>query len=114
MPAESEKGEAQESITVRLIWPETVKDLPALYANQLFISAAGSEFFLIFGTVTPPLLLPYQEEELAKLETIEVMPVAKIAVSPGAMLSMAEIIQMNVAKYVERKESGEKESRDAE
>jgi len=82
----------EQGIKISLQWPERV-DLPTIYANHLLISHAGHEFFLIFGEVTPPVWTEATTERLRKSESIEIRPVAKIAISPEAMPAIVKAIQ---------------------
>jgi hypothetical protein len=103
------KNDDQQPAQVRDIpvrWPEGIEGMPTSYANHLFISHAGPEFFLIFGVVTPPPILPGEKYEI---EDMEALPVAKIAVSPEVMIRMAGAIQDNVQKYMEIRDLREKE-----
>lgn len=85
-----------EPKTINIKWPETIQDVPTQYANALWITHAGPEFFLVFGEFTPP---PVGVEPP---DAIEIRPIVKIAVTPDAMLSMAEAIRENVQKYQEK------------
>lgn len=91
---------------IRVRWREGIEEMPTSYANHFFMSHAGPEFFLIFGVVTPPTILP-GEQYLA--EELKALPVAKIAVSPEVMIMIADAIQDNVRKYMETRELREKE-----
>ena len=108
MSNEEENATAREEqeVKIPLRWPEKV-DLPTIYANNLFISHAGQEFFLIFGEVTPPVWTEATPEQLRKLKSIEIKPVAKIAISPEAMPAIAKAIQENVEKFLAKKAKGE-------
>jgi len=90
-------------VTIPVEWPDTV-DLPAVYANQLHIQHTGNEFFLTFGELQPPIVVGSEEERQEKLGTIPaitVRPVAKIAISPPAMMGMADVIRENVERFRE-------------
>lgn len=51
-------------------------DLPAYYSNHLYISHGGEhEFYLIFGHLTPPLVIGLSEEEVPN--EIEIKPQQK-------------------------------------
>ena len=78
----------------------TADHLPTVYANHLLISHAGPEFYLIFGELVPPAVL--KEDQLP--DKVDIKPVAKIAVSPDAMLRFAEAIATNVQRFKERQE----------
>jgi hypothetical protein len=81
----------EEQVEIPPQWPEKV-DLPTIHANRLSISHAGREFFLLFGKVTPgwPESTP---EWLQKLESVEIKPVAKIAISSEAMPAIVKAIR---------------------
>src|SRR3972149_5297580 len=87
----------QVAVSVPVQWgiPDS---LPTVYANQLIITHAGSEFYLIFGELVPPTILG--EGNLP--EKVDIKPVAKVAVSPEAMLRFAEVIASNVKRFTER------------
>ncbi len=90
-------------VTIPVEWPDTV-DLPAVYANQLHIQHTGNEFFLTFGELQPPIVVGSEEERQEKLgaiPAITVRPVAKIAISPPAMMAMADVIRENVDRFTD-------------
>lgn len=89
-PPKATSGE----ITIALRWAPN-ESLPTLYANQLFISHAGGEFYLVFGEVVPPAGLV---DASSVPEYLEVKPVARLAISPTTMIRMAEVISQNVAR----------------
>ena len=97
------RDKMDEGITIPVVWSESV-DLPTVYANQLFIQYTNNEFFLIFGELMPPIAAGSQDERRKKLESlsgITIRPVVKLAISPPAMLRMAEAVQENMEKYRE-------------
>ncbi len=109
MAENSEKDESSIVRSIPAIFGKDAITMPTVYANHLFVSHAGPEFFLIFGVVTPPFILPGDEAKFAELKEVEAAPVAKIAVSPESMLAMAKTIQTNVEKYLETKDLREQE-----
>jgi hypothetical protein len=101
---------AQIGIPIKTVWPkDAIGQTPTIYANQLLITHAGPEFFLVFGVVTPVLVGPDEELDVAELGPLTVTPVAKIAVSPDTMAAMAEAIQCNVETYRKIKAIRDKE-----
>ena len=106
MVSESDDKQPAGRKEVPVRWGEGIDQLPTSYANHFFISHAGPEFFLVFGVVTPPIVLPGEEYEL---EELEALPVAKIAVSPEVMVNIAETIRDNVENYMRTRELREKE-----
>lgn len=103
---ESVTTREEQGVEIPLRWPEKV-DLPTIYANHLFISHAGPEFFLIFGEVTTPVWTEVTPDKLETLGSLEIKPVAKIAISPEAMPAIAKAIQENVEKFLAKKAKGE-------
>lgn len=105
--AEEPKKVTSGEFAVALQWPQR-DDLPTIYANQLFISHAGAEFYLLFGEAVPPVIW----DPASVPETIEVKPVARLAISPTAMIRMNEVINQNVARLLRR--LGQNEGNDQE
>lgn len=110
MTDENEGQSAQIGVAIKTAWPmDIVSQAPTIYANQLLITHAGPEFILVFGVVTPLAVDPNEELDSTQLGPLPVTPVAKIAVSPDAMATMAETIQRNVETYRKIKAIRDKE-----
>lgn len=93
----SQKIEAvqkMEAVPIKLIWGASEK-APTIYANHLYITHAGNEFYLVFGELSP--FLDLDAENLP--EHLEIQPKIKIAVSPENMVKFADAIQENVTKF---------------
>jgi hypothetical protein len=105
MATEKEHQGPGELKQIPVRWRRGTEEMPTSYANHFFISHAGPEFFLMFGVVTPPTVLPGDE---VVIEEIEAAPVAKIAVSPEVMVGIADAIQDNLRKYMETREMRDK------
>jgi hypothetical protein len=100
----TDKTEPKEK-KIRILWGSD-EDIPALYANHLLVSfAGGSEFHLIFGHLSPPLLLGREESELP--DSVKIKPVAKIVISPAGMKQFIEALNKNYAKYESQQERSE-------
>jgi hypothetical protein len=98
MSKEPTKKEPEGKI-VRLVW-DSAENLPALYSNQLIVTHGGeSEFHIIFGHLTPPLILPESVEEIP--DQIVIKPVAKIVVTPKTIKKFIEALTKNLEKYEE-------------
>ena len=90
--------------TVRIIWGSD-EELPALYANHIYVSHSGeTEFHIIFGHLSPPLTAGMEEDELP--ENIKIKPVAKLVVSPKVMRAFLKVLNDNFEKF-ENKTGGE-------
>jgi len=86
-----------KSIGVR--WGDS-EELPTLYANHLFISHTGPQFYLVFGELGPHSeFMDIGPEELPPY--VEIEPVAKIAVAHEVMLSIRDTIDNNVKRFIE-------------
>jgi hypothetical protein len=86
-----------EGVTIKLVWGNS-SNVPTIYANNLYITHAGSEFYLVFGEMSP--VTEFNLDELP--EHLEIKPVAKIAVTPENMIRFAEAISENIAKFKEK------------
>lgn len=89
---------AKEKHTVKLEWDE-IEGLPTIFANQIAVThASGEEFYLVFGEVSPPTEMFRHE----KTERVLIRPVAKIAIPPGSMLRIAQVIQNNAQNFLDK------------
>lgn len=85
----------KKTIVIKTKWGSDA-NLPTLYANHLMVSHANqNEFFLFFGQLTPPAL--HGPESFPK--ELEIVPIAKIVVSPENMKRFAEAMSKNVENY---------------
>lgn len=80
-------------VSLRLEWG-TIDDLPTLYANQMFITHAGQEFYLVFGEVAPVLFNKDNPPD-----HLEIKPVAKLAIAPDNMELFLQVIKDNFERY---------------
>ncbi|OGO75509.1 MAG: hypothetical protein A3K41_02515 [Chloroflexi bacterium RIFOXYD12_FULL_57_15] len=98
--------EAQlEGKVVRLVW-DSADDLPALYSNHLIVTHGGeSEFHIIFGHLTPPLILAESLDEIP--DRLVIKPVAKIVVTPQTMRKFIEAMNKNLERFEERGKEGD-------
>ena len=83
----------EEAVQILTHWGSS-EHTPTVYANQILITHAGPEFYIIFGELVPPLIL--KKEDLPS--KLEIKPVARMAVSREAMRLFAEAIKSNVEK----------------
>jgi hypothetical protein len=92
MSQESEAKRPKE-ITIPLEWGETT-EIPTLYANHLYITHSGGEFYLVFGE-----LAPVNIDQENPPDTLVIKPLVKIALIPENMLKFAEVIKKNVDNF---------------
>jgi len=89
-----------EGKVVRLVW-DSADDLPMLYSNHLFVThGGGTEFHIVFGQLTPPLILPESAAEIP--DQLVIKPVAKIVVTPQTMEKFIEAMTKNLKNFGER------------
>ena len=91
------EGVESGTVEVKVRWKD-FRDLKTTYANQLLVTHAGKEFYLVFGELVPP--APGGDMP----ECVEIEPLVRIAVSPGAMLDIAKAIQDNMRRFVSKLE----------
>jgi hypothetical protein len=68
-------------------------EAPIVYANQVLISHAGPEFFLVFGVVVPPL----NTNDLP--DTLKIRPQVRVVVSREAMGSIVQAMNDNLQRF---------------
>ncbi len=97
-----EEGEDRRAIPLLPKWGD-ITDVPTHYANQLYISHAMGEFYLVFGEAQPPIILPPGNVP----DHLDIVPIAKIVLTPQAMMRCADAITTNVKSYLKTQEDGE-------
>ena len=103
-PAAKPNKAKLEGKIVKLVW-SSADDLPALFANHLLVTHGGeSEFHIIFGHLTPPLVLATSVEDLPDVFTIK--PIAKIVVTHQSMKKFINAMAKNLERF-EKKEKEE-------
>ena len=91
-------GSQDGTVQIRLRWQDA-SDLPTLYANQVYITHAGTEFYVVFGEVQLPVLTNKKPEEL---EELQVKPVAKLVFTSEGIVPVVQAMADNVRKFLER------------
>jgi hypothetical protein len=81
-------------IPIRLEWKNN-DSLKTVYSNQLLVTHAGAEFYLIFGEVVPPTILDGSQIP----EYLDIEPVTRIAVSHEMMEKFIEVLNENLSKF---------------
>ncbi len=90
----TEQNETIKGIPISLKWGEA-NQIPTIYANHLYITHSGGEFYLVFGELAAIINIDKENPP----ESLEIKPVAKIAITPDNMLRFAEVIQTNLNNY---------------
>jgi hypothetical protein len=89
-----------EGKVVRLVWA-SADDLPALYSNHLLVTHGGeSEFHIIFGHLTPPLILAESSKDIP--DEFIIRPIAKIVITPQSMRKFIDAMTKNLERFEER------------
>lgn len=95
-------------LAVPLLWVG-VDDADIHYANQIIVQPGeGTEFFVTFGQVAPPLLLGLTpEENLERAKNIPYVPVrtvTRLGLTLERMEQFTEVMQRVLTQYKELKE----------
>jgi hypothetical protein len=85
MVKRAKEGQEEEAVQLRLRWQDH-SQLPTLYANQVYMTHAGNEFYVIFGEVQLPVL---------------------VNVTPETISPIVDAMAENVRKFLERQERRE-------
>ena len=101
------KPQEPELVKVNLQW-ERIDDTPTVYANQLIVSHAGPEFYLIFGETAP--IVAGKPEDLPPF--VPVKPRIKIAVTYPAMQAFVAVLNENFTHFMQKVERAENEHDD--
>jgi hypothetical protein len=65
----------------------------------------GSQYYLVFGEVIPPVMLDPHKEDTPNF--VEIKPVAKIAVTPENMRLFSKAVQQSIQKSLDNIEANE-------
>ena len=90
---EQEKMEP-EGIPIFLQWGDA-SQIPTIYANHLYITHSGGEFYLVFGELAPIINIDKDNPP----DYLEIKPVVKVAILPKNMLEFAKVIQTNIDNF---------------
>jgi hypothetical protein len=93
-PQETGATPEEPTKTVRVVW-ESPAGLNTIYANNLVVSHAGNEFYLVFGELPTPLELGYDRMP----DEVKVIPRVRIAVSKETMGGIVEVLRDNYERY---------------
>lgn len=93
-PDQSPQQHPTFQVRIPLEWEER-DDVPIVYANQVLISHAGPEFFLVFGTVIPPV----NTTEIP--DTLKIKPQVRVVVSREAMGAIVKAMNDNLRRFQE-------------
>lgn len=93
-PSSGSTGPGMPSFQVRipLEWSSSA-DTPIVYANQVMVSHAGPEFFLVFGVVLPP----DSPDQIPDSLTIE--PQVRVVVAREAMPAIVQALADNWQRF---------------
>ena len=83
-----------ENLEIKIRWGDAT-EISTIYANNLVITHAGSEFFLVFGEIPP--ILELDKDKIPG--ELVIKPVVKLAITPENMSKIAEVISTNVANH---------------
>jgi hypothetical protein len=87
-------------VRIPIEWEDS-EEVPIVYANQVLISHAGPEFFMVFGVVVPPL----NTTELP--DSLKIRPQVRVIVSREAMGSIVQAMNDNLQRFRESQRRGD-------
>jgi hypothetical protein len=79
-------------VRIPLEWG-SADDIPIAYANQVMVSHAGPEFFLVFGVVLPP----STQDELP--DAFVIKPQVRVVISREAMPAIVQALNDNLSRF---------------
>ena len=100
------KSVARKQRAIQSKW-ETGEDVPVEYANQVFVSHAGGEFYLVFGQLVSPHVSTPEPDAKELPDFIPIKPVARLAIAPAAMVRILQALQSNVERFAQTLEQKE-------
>lgn len=84
-------------------------DIKPVFANDFIVSHTDREFFFTFSIVEPKEIL--DPEELQKIDSLDAVAVAKIAVTPDLAERISKALSINIDGYKEsQKENDDQNS----
>lgn len=89
----------QQGLRFRLDW-RVADGYPIAYANEFMVQIVRDEFVLTLGQLaTPGIVSPTPEEIRALPRTISPVIVARVAVTPGSLNRLVELLQRQLRLY---------------
>lgn len=96
MSDDGQEAKLPDRVPFSLVWDrKNIDEVPSVYANQILITHAGSEFYLIFGEAVPPIILRKEDMPPEEQRDVIIKPVAKVAIAKDAMEGIAKAIFKN-------------------
>jgi hypothetical protein len=92
---EETNGEQPRKVDLPAVWGSH-DHLDTIYPTNLHITQADGEFHLVFGEIFFPQAMDTEECP----DRVEIKPVAKLAIPPEVMLSIADALNKNVNAYL--------------
>ena len=88
-----------QQVQLTVNWDDAGK-LPAMATNAFLVQQTPHEFILNFAFVNPPVFLkPPTAEEVAKLGRVEATKIVRLAMSPGRVVELLQLLQQQLAAY---------------
>jgi hypothetical protein len=92
---EETNGEKPWKVELPTVWGSH-DHLDTIYPTNIHITQAGGEYYLVFGEISFPLAMDNEECP----DRVEIKPVAKLAVCPEVMLSIADALNKSLSVYL--------------
>jgi hypothetical protein len=104
-------SEPPDEVELPIVWID-VEEQPLPFANQFASQFQGNEMFLTFGRITPPIIIgpdDVRRQQIEALQFVQVIPVARVAMTVDRMRQLVDVLQRNIAMYEEWRQTKEGE-----
>lgn len=99
MAQQPAEGAVPRGFRLRLDW-RVADGFPISYANQFMVQVLRDEFVITLGQIAPPAVVNPTHEEIEALpKTISPMVIARVAVTPGGLRQLLELLQRQLNRY---------------
>ncbi|MGB2799730.1 MAG: DUF3467 domain-containing protein [Dehalococcoidia bacterium] len=99
--AEEQKESLEHEVPIRI---EGFDEVPITHVNHIFVVHTTDEFFITFAQLHPPYWVEPTKEEMEQLTHLSAKVVARIALSPGKMKELIDVLNKNYQKFTRKKE----------
>lgn len=99
--AEKQRGSLEKEVPIRI---EGFEEVPIAHVNHIFVAHTSDEFFVTFAQLHPPYWVEPTKEEVEQLTYLPAKVVARIALSPGKMKELIDVLNTNYQKFIKKKE----------
>jgi hypothetical protein len=85
-------------VQIQVDWSGADK-LPIMASNVVLIQQTPHEFLITFGVAAPPITQTPLTEEQARGMKITAQPIARLALAPGRVVELMQLLQQQLIAY---------------